>query len=61
MAPNKPTLLRPLAWEEMHPEQREYYGSPRPQASDGPETIHKYNSLDFFDEQIDSYHREKRQ
>lgn len=57
-APKKPTIARPLTWEEMHPEQRELYGRPPSRrGSKLPETIHRYDP--FNDDLIDSFHRDK--
>jgi hypothetical protein len=57
-APSKPTIARPLTWEEMSPEQR---ASVRPdrRRSQVSEAIHEYSPFALYDSEVAPCHRTK--
>jgi hypothetical protein len=58
---DKPELVRPLTYEQMSPEQRAMYDPRRRRRSQVPQTIHEYDPLVAYDDQIEQpFHRDKR-
>ena len=59
-APNKPTLVRPLTFEEMSPEQREFYQSPHRRRRNEWECGWEYNPIKAYDNSVEAgCHRDK--
>jgi hypothetical protein len=59
-APNMPTLGRPLTFEEMSPQQREFYKSRRRRRRSEWECDYEYNPLKAYDDQVEqACHRDK--
>jgi hypothetical protein len=52
-------IVRPLTYEQMSEAQRQYYDPRRRHRSRVPETIHEYHPLNFYDNEVEPFHRNK--